>query len=132
MNWPLILALIAAISGSGCVYPSTRTSTTQADIHGKLQEIRFPHVKFENADVRRVAKWLTDESKRCDEARKGVPVILDYREFRYWRASYGPKITCDLRDIPMSETIRLLFGVANLHYRITDHGVVISPPIVVN
>jgi hypothetical protein len=112
----------------GCMSPPSQTSGRQADIHARLQEIRIPYVRFKQADIFQVARWLTRESKRRDPSGRGVEVIVDEPEFRRRHLGrFGARITVTLQDVPLGTLLQYVIPLASLEYKITADQVVIEP-----
>lgn len=88
----------------------------------KLENIVFPEIKFENADIFTVIRYLNRYGKRNDPDKKGVSVIAGFDI----KIAYGlTKITMKYSNISMYEILNKLCNHTKLQYEIEDSAVII-------
>jgi len=97
------------------------TAIPGAALHGKMENIIFPVIEFDDADIYSVIRYLSRNSKRYDPAGEGIGIV---EGFSKETAAKLPKITMSLSKIPMSEVVRYICQATGLKFKF-DAGVVI-------
>jgi hypothetical protein len=110
----------------GAVLP-VASETDRSETEERLQSIVIPRIKLTNADLAVLSRWLTRESRRCDPTGLGVRIDRDEHDVALWGDEYRRRrLSCDLREIPLGEAVRLLGGALNCQYRIEGRRVILS------
>lgn len=97
------------------------TAIPGAALHGKMENVIFPVIEFDDADIYSVIRYLNRNSKRYDPAGEGIGIVAGFSKET---AAKLPKITMSLSKIPMSEVVRYICQATGLKYK-SDAGVVI-------
>ena len=134
--------------------PEAETSSTRLQssslnqtILKKLNEIKFPEIKFRDAALADVVTWLSEESRKLDEpTHEGVNIILGPgvssaesapapvgegaapAPAASAAATPGRSITISMRNIPMIDALKYITPLAQLKYRIESSAVLLLPP----
>jgi hypothetical protein len=88
----------------------------------KLENIVFPEIKFENADIFTVIRYLNSHGKRNDPDKKGISLTAGFDT----KTAYGlTKVTMKYSNISMYEILNKLCNYTGLQYEIEDGAVVI-------
>lgn len=91
----------------------------------KLQTIVIPQVRFREAPVTEVVKFLQAQSAEFDpspaQEGKGVPLLL-----RAEQIGNAPKLTLNLEQVPLEEALKYVTQLANLKYEVRPYAVVIA------
>ncbi|MFA7230611.1 MAG: hypothetical protein WC071_05025 [Victivallaceae bacterium] len=93
------------------------------NIYRKMENIIFPSVEFDDADIFSVIRYLNRNSKRYDPDQEGVSIISGFTKET---ADKLPKVTMSFAKIPMSEVLRYLTQGVGLKYKIDENAVVIG------
>jgi len=127
-------------SGGGKPLPGA--TTAMASLLQKLNDIKFPEIKFREASLSDVVQYLSAESQKLDPKGEGVSIVLgpgvssstdeaapapDGGAAPAAGASGSRKITLALRNVPMIEALRYITSLANLKYRVESSAVLIVP-----
>ena len=95
----------------------------------KLRTIYIPVVKFEDADIFSVIRFLSHLSRRYDSRKTGVTIVADFDKNK---AQGLPKVTLNLsgRSLTLMDVIDLLCEETGYNYYIQENAVIISlsPP----
>jgi type II secretory pathway component GspD/PulD (secretin)/tetratricopeptide (TPR) repeat protein len=102
---------------------STIKSTGSAGIYEKMENIIFPGVEFDDADIFSVIRYLHKNSKRYDPDQEGISIVSGFTKKQ---AEALPKITMSFAKIPMSEVLRYLCQGVGLKYKIDEGSIVIG------
>lgn len=120
-------------------------STAMAAILQKLNDIKFPEIKFREASLADVVQYLSAESQKLDPKGEGVNIVLGPGVSTVVEEApaapeagaaapapapsggSGRKITLALRNVPMIEALKYITSLANLKYRIESNAVLIVP-----
>jgi hypothetical protein len=93
------------------------------DLKGKLNDIIVPELDVHEANAVDVIEFLRTESKRLS---------VDKTEINFvWQVPPDqrlPKVSLNLRQIPLIDAIRYVTQLAKLSYRVETHAVVIYVP----
>jgi general secretion pathway protein D len=88
-----------------------------------MENIIFPGVEFDDADIFSVIRYLHKNSKRYDPDQEGISVVASFTKKQ---AESLPKITMSFAKIPMSEVLRYLCQGVGLKYKIDEGSIVIG------
>jgi hypothetical protein len=91
-----------------------------ADLKRKLGELIIPELTVRAADAANVIEFLRAESKKLTTDKSEINFV--------WQVPPNqelPKVTLNLKNIPMLDVIRYVTTLAKLSYRIDSHAVVI-------
>ncbi len=88
---------------------------------GKIENIIFPVIEFDDADIFSVVRYLNRNSKRYDPAGEGISIVAGFTKKT---AEKLPKITMSFSKIPMSEVLRYICQATGWKYKV-EAGVVI-------
>lgn len=95
-------------------------------VYDKMENIIFPSVEFDDADIYSVIRYLNKTSKRYDPDKEGINIVSGFtRE----TANMLPKITMSFAKIPMSEVLRYLCKGVGLKYKIDEGAIIIGTGI---
>jgi len=94
------------------------------DTEGKVYLLVIPRLKFKDASIQDVVKYLRELSKKLDPRHEGVNFFLRL-DPRISKAS-RPRITLEFRDIPLVEAVRYICMGAGMQYRVEKYAVVIA------
>lgn len=98
-------------------------SNASAGIYEKMENIIFPGVEFDDADIFSVIRYLHKNSKRYDPDQEGISIVSGFTKKQ---AEALPKITMSFAKIPMSEVLRYLCQGVGLKYKIDEGSIVIG------
>ncbi|MHB9138696.1 MAG: hypothetical protein ACYC4Q_04745 [Victivallaceae bacterium] len=98
-------------------------SNSSAGIYEKMENIIFPGVEFDDADIFSVIRYLHKNSKRYDPDQEGISIVSGFTKKQ---AESLPKITMSFAKIPMSEVLRYLCQGVGLKYKIDEGSIVIG------
>ncbi len=98
-------------------------SNSSAGIYEKMENIIFPSVEFDDADIFSVIRYLNRSSKRYDPDKEGISIVSGFTKDT---AAALPKITMSFAKIPMSEVLRYLTQGVGLKYKIDEGAIVIG------
>lgn len=102
---------------------ATVKSNVGNSIYEKMENIIFPSVEFDDADIYSVIRYLNKTSKRYDPDKEGISIVSGFtRE----TANALPKITMSFAKIPMSEVLRYLCKGVGLKYKIDEGAIIIG------
>ena len=121
-----LLCIGCAVYADGEVKNSTESVAKDENIqgaalHGKMENIIFPVIEFDDADIYSVIRYLNRNSKRYDPAGEGIGIVAGFTKET---AAKLPKITMSLSKMPMSEVVRYICQATGLKYKF-EAGVVI-------
>lgn len=102
---------------------ATVKSNSSAGIYEKMENIIFPSVEFDDADIFSVIRYLNRSSKRYDPDKEGISIVSGFTKDT---AAALPKITMSFAKIPMSEVLRYLTQGVGLKYKIDEGAIVIG------
>ncbi len=94
-----------------------------ASFQQRLSRIIIPAANFREAEARDIIQWLQVES--ADRAPDGKPVNF------VWLVPSGvelPKVTLNLRQLPLLDLVRYVTMMTGLKYRLEPHALVIYQP----
>ena len=98
-------------------------------ISGKLSEIVFKRLSFDDADIIEVLKYLSEESKRLDKEGQGVDIDLNMGAKEL---ATVPSITIDLENIPLIQVIKHICKMTATRCRVRKGKLeIINDPIAV-
>jgi general secretion pathway protein D len=97
--------------------------TSSSSVYQKLENIIFPNIEFDEADIFSVIRYLNRLSKRYDPDKVGVSIISGFTKKT---ADALPKVTMSFTKIPMSEVLRYLCQGVGLKYKVDEGAVVIG------
>ncbi len=98
-------------------------SNSSAGIYEKMENIIFPSVEFDDADIFSVIRYLNRSSKRYDPDKEGISIVSGFTKDT---AAALPKITMSFAKVPMSEVLRYLTQGVGLKYKIDEGAIVIG------
>ena len=98
-------------------------SNSSAGIYEKMENIIFPSVEFDDADIFSVIRYLNRSSKRYDPDKEGISIVSGFTKDT---AAALPKITMSFAKIPMSEVLRYLTQGVGLKYKIDEGAIIIG------
>ncbi|MFA6101193.1 MAG: hypothetical protein WCV67_00500 [Victivallaceae bacterium] len=98
-------------------------TNSSAGIYEKMENIIFPSVEFDDADIFSVIRYLNRSSKRYDPDKEGISIVSGFTKDT---AAALPKITMSFAKIPMSEVLRYLTQGVGLKYKIDEGAIVIG------
>ncbi|MCG3148129.1 MAG: hypothetical protein PCFJNLEI_01571 [Verrucomicrobiae bacterium] len=121
--------------------PLPGSTTALAAVLSKLNEIKFPQIRFRDASLVDVVGYLSEESRKLDPKGEGVNIVLgpgivatpavaapvEGEPAAPAGAGNERRITLDLRNVPMIEALRYITSLSNLKYRIESSAVLIVP-----
>jgi hypothetical protein len=93
------------------------------DLKGKLNDIIVPELDVHEANAVDIIEYLRTESKRLSADKTEINFV--------WRVSPDqrlPKVSLNLKQIPLIDAIRYVAQLAKLSYRVETHAVVIYVP----
>ena len=93
------------------------------ELRGKLQDMIVPELNVREAAAADVIEFLRAESKKLTQGIGEVNFV--------WQVPAGqqlPKVTLNLKNVPMLDAIRYVTELAKLRYRVDEHAVVVYPP----
>lgn len=115
-----------ATSATSATSTSAATSTTAATpelpLMKKAGEIIIPRVQFRDATVAEAVDFLKVKSKELDKDKHGVNIVV-----RAGGPTPSPRITLDLKDVPVSEAIRYVAELAGLKVRGEPYAYLLEP-----
>lgn len=116
--------------------PEDKTATLKR----KLDSIVIPKLELRNATVREAIDYLKKKSVEADgtspAGERGANIVLktetrDKEEAAALAAPAGsatdPRITLSLTNIPLTEALKYVTGVANLKYKVEPYAVAVVP-----
>ena len=101
---------------------AARNAQTKGAAMTRAGTIIFPKIDLRDATLSETVEFLRAKSKVLDEDKQGVNLILK-------RAPAGddPKITLSLSNIPLSEALRYVAGLAGYELVADEHAITIRP-----
>ncbi len=94
------------------------------DTEGKAYLLVIPHLKFKNATLPAVVKYLKQISKKLDPRHVGVNFFL-WLDPRI-PAKSRPVITMDMSNIPLVEAVRYICMAARMQYKVERNAIVLA------
>ncbi len=87
----------------------------------KAEKIILPKIEFVDATVTEAVTFLTAKSRALDPEKTGVNIVLKLPE------GDTTKLSLSLEDIPLSEALKYLTGLANLKIGTTPDAILLQP-----
>ncbi len=94
-----------------------------AGLYQRLEQIIFPGIEFEDADIFAVIRQLNRLSKRYDPDKAGVTIVSGFDKTT---AEQLPKVTMSFSKIPMGEVLRYLCQATGLKYKVDESAIIIG------
>jgi hypothetical protein len=128
---PLIAAaLLACAVVASAAQPTPKPQPlTEAQVRQTLERLVIPKLDFRDASFRDAIDFLSQEAKRLDPKKRGIPFHIRIAPPPSAPAPEPPfdpeqkNITVSLINIPLIEALRYVTGLANLKFRILPDGV---------
>jgi general secretion pathway protein D len=112
-------------------------ASSKANIMRKLDDIVIPSMDLQDASIREVVQFLTQQSKQIDPAGEGVNIVLKLPSSSEPLDEMDPdaappvtedtSITIILNQIPLIEAIRYVTELTGLKYKVEPFAVAIVP-----
>jgi len=115
------------------------TTSNVANVFDKLEKIIIPELNFTEVDVADAVRFLTEQSKALDPERKGINFVLKVNPTTSpapaapaaGGAAAAPPIqrtfSLNVRQVPLSEVLRLITDLTNLQFKVEEYAVYIFP-----
>lgn len=121
------------------------TTSNVANIFDKLEKIIIPELNFTDVDVADAVRFLTEQSKALDPERKGINFVLKVNPTSpvapaaptAGGAAGAPAtppppsvqrtFSLSVRQVPLSEVLRLITDLTNLQFKVEEYAVYIFP-----
>ena len=99
------------------------TPGSGAELKRQLRDLIVPELNLRAANAADIIEFLRAESKRLAADKSEINFV--------WQVPPGqklPKVTLNLKNVPMLEVIKYVTTIARLNYRVDPHAVVIYLP----
>ena len=118
----MMMLMTWAVCGACCL----AAEPPQKPLEQKMRSLMLPKVEFREASITDVVTFLNDTSRELDPAKKGVNFVLKLPAGQ--TGENAPKITLNLRQVPLYDLLRYTTDIAGLSFRAEQNAVVIAPP----
>lgn len=113
---PAVSSIVSAAAGFS-VKPAAESPLLK-----HASAILLPSVEFQEATVQEAVEFLRVKSNTLDDVKQGVNIVL-----RLPKDHPSTKITLSLRNVPLSEALRYVAGLAGLALHAEAHAFVLEP-----
>lgn len=129
-NWALPVPKYDVGSATIIDQPRIDVRATES-IQRKLDNIIIPGISFTDATIREALDFLKQSAAKLDvnepdPTKKGVNIFLKL-DPATMAADSGPRITLELKDLPLVEALKYVVQAANLKMKVEPHAVAIVP-----
>jgi len=117
------------VSRDGMAGAGRPVTDLRDQITARLRNIVIPEVQFVDATIEEAVEFLRFKSTELDTtttdpARKGVNILINAAGMD---PAATPRITLDLRQVPLEEALRYVTELAGMRYKVEAYAVMVVP-----